>query len=176
MARCGNTQPHTKRLSLENRTEPDRRAAPCLHVHTGCARAPTGRRQAYTQGCIVQCAQPREARAGIQDASCADASGAKEHIAKKLAAEIAGAQALERARRGGGCREERKAACTRHSKPARERPRPHARVGCGAGRREREGRFASSRSCPSVDRSADLFIVKKAFPMWRIGKAFPICK
>ena len=38
------------------------------------ARAPTGRRQAHEQGCIVQCALPREARACIQDAICADAS------------------------------------------------------------------------------------------------------
>ena len=43
------------------------------------ARSPTGRGQAHKQGCTVQCAQPREARSCIQDASCADASGAKEH-------------------------------------------------------------------------------------------------
>ena len=144
MTRCGNTQPHTKGLSLNLKQDRGRLpAAPHLHVHTGRARAPTGRRQAYTQGCIVRCAEPRETRAGIQDATCADASGAKEQIAKKLAAEIAGAKGLERARRGGcGC-EERKAACTRHGEPARARPRPHARLEGGAGRGEREG-FASS--------------------------------
>ena len=55
--------------------------------------------------------------------------------AKKLAADIAGARTLERARRGGCCREERKAACTRHGEPARAGPRPHARRGCCGGRR-----------------------------------------
>ena len=57
--------------------------------------------------------------------------------AKKLATEIAGAKGLERARRGGCRCEERKAACTRHGEPARARPRPHARLGCGAGKGER---------------------------------------
>ena len=117
-------------------------AAPHWHVHTGRARAPTGRRQARKQGCcIVRCAEPRAARGCSQNDSCAEASGAKEHVAKKLAAKIAGANILERARRGRCCREERKAVCTRHGEPARARPRPHARLGFGAGRRER-GRFA----------------------------------
>ena len=59
--------------------------------------------------------------------------------AKKLATEITGAKALERARRGGCCREERKAACRRHGEPAQARPRPHRLEG-GAARRAREER------------------------------------
>ena len=59
--------------------------------------------------------------------------------AKKLATEIAGAKALERARRGGCCREERKAVCRRHGEPAQARPRPHRLEG-GAARRAREER------------------------------------
>ena len=79
MTGCGNTHPHKKGLSLKQQDrEANRRAAPCLHVHTGRARAPTDSRQAHKQSCIVQCAEPREARACIQDATCADASGAKE--------------------------------------------------------------------------------------------------
>ena len=65
--------------------------------------------------------------------------------AKKLATEIAGAKALERARRGGCCREERKAVCRRHGEPAQARPRPHRLEG-GAARRAREERGVCTHS------------------------------
>ena len=76
MTRCGNKQPHKKGLSpKQDRGRPPGCATfACAYK----ARTPTGRRQTHRQRCIVQCAQPREARAGIQDATCADATGAKE--------------------------------------------------------------------------------------------------
>ena len=65
--------------------------------------------------------------------------------AKKLATEIAGAKALERARRGGCCRAERKAACRRHGEPARARPRPHRLEGGPGGARGRKARATEHR-------------------------------
>ena len=54
---CGAVQDkewrRTKGLSLKQCTRADRRAAPRWHVHTGRARAPTGRRQAHKQGCTA---------------------------------------------------------------------------------------------------------------------------
>ena len=75
--------------------------------------------------------------------------------AKKLATEIAGAKALERARRGGCCRKERKAACRRHGEPAQARPRPHRLEG-GAARRAREERGVALNIAvwPRIDRMA----------------------
>ena len=99
--------------------------------------APTGRRQAHKQGCIVQCAQPREARACIQDAICADASGKEQRQEagdRDRRSKSFGARAARRC-----CREERKAACRRHGEPAQARPRPHRLEG-GAARRAREER------------------------------------
>ena len=76
--RCRLFHRYQKKISeLDRGARADRRAAPHWHVHTRRALAPTGRRQAHKQGCIVQCAEPRETRACIQDASCADASGAQ---------------------------------------------------------------------------------------------------
>ena len=81
--RCGAwrgvaTNDHTQRVSLylPRPRPPGCATFACAYRR---ARAPTGRRQAHKQGCFVQYAQPREARACIQDASCADASGAKQH-------------------------------------------------------------------------------------------------
>ena len=82
MTKGAATHNHTKKVSLKQYqgcTKADRPAAPHLDVNTWCARAPTGRPQTHEQGCVVQCAEPRQARACIQDASGADASGAKEH-------------------------------------------------------------------------------------------------
>ena len=146
MTGCGNTHPHKKGLSLKQQDrEANRRAAPCLHVHTGRARAPTDSRQAHKQSCIVHCAQPRESRAGIQDDSCADASGAKEQRQEAGDRHCRSKNFVERARRGRCRCEERKAACTRHSEVARARPRPHARLGCGARRRGGKGWSAEQR-------------------------------
>ena len=80
MTRCGNKQPHKKGLSPKQ----DRGRPPGCATFACAYKARTPDGQAAStqkQRCIVQCAQPREAPACIQDATCADASGAKEHIA-----------------------------------------------------------------------------------------------
>ena len=142
--RSGDKRPQQKGSSLKQYPQSwaDRRAVPLLHVHTGRARAPTGRRQAHKQGCAVQCAEmPRRCGPAFR-MPVAQMQAAPRSSAKKLATKIAGAKALERARRGGCCREERKAACTRHGEPARARPRPHRLEG---GREEGGGGKGVSR-------------------------------
>ena len=138
------------------------------------ARSPTGRRQAHKQGCIVQCAQPREARACTFRMPVAQMQAAPRSIAKKLATEIAGAKALERARRSGCCREERKAVCRRHGEPAQARPRPHRLEG-GAARRAREERGVALNIAvwPRIDRMALFYDRRGCAVMKRLllGKA-----
>ena len=85
MTRCGNTQPHKKSLSLKQDRGRPPGCATCACAYRACSCADGQAASTQMQRCIVQCAEPREARACIQDATCADASGAKEHIAKKLA-------------------------------------------------------------------------------------------
>ena len=94
--------------------------------------------------------------------------------AKKLATEIAGAKALERARRGGCCRKERNAACRRHGEPAQARPRPHRLEG-GAARRAREERGVALNIAvwPRIDRMALFYDRRGCAVMKRLllGKA-----
>ena len=136
VARCGEwvaTNDHNKRVSLQNRTEADRRAVPRLHVHTRLAR-PTGRRQAHKSNAAPYSAHSPGRRRPAFRMPLAQMQAAHSAPSEQAATEMAGAKGLERARRGGCGHEERKAACTRHGEPARARPRPHARKGCRAGR------------------------------------------
>ena len=133
------THIHTKKVSL-SKTGPRPTAAGCAMFACAYRACPHADGQAASTQPRLHCAVRREsteAHSGCQLRRCNEAPRSS---AKKLAAEIAGANILERARRGRCCREERKAVCTRHGEPARARPRPHARLGFGAGRRER-GRF-----------------------------------
>ena len=77
--RCGDTQPHKKGLSLkqDQGRPPGCAMFACAYRACSCA----DEQAACTQPrlhCAVR-REPTEAQAFIQDASCADASGAKEH-------------------------------------------------------------------------------------------------
>ena len=140
--RCGDT--HKRSLS---KTGP-RPTAGLRHVCICIQGVPSRRRAGgkHTSNAASCSAQSPGRREPAFRMPVAQMQAAPRSSAKKLATNVAGAKGLERARRGGCCREERKAVCTRHGEPARARPRPHARLGCGAGRGRGGERFISIRS------------------------------
>ena len=143
---------HTKRVSLylPRPTAGLRHVCMCIQR----ARAPTGGGKHTSKAASCSAHSPGR-RGPAFRMPVAQMQAAPRSIAKKLATEIAGAKALERARRGGCCRKERKAACRRHGEPAQARPRPHRLEG-GAARRAREERGVALNIAvwPRIDRMA----------------------
>jgi hypothetical protein len=131
---CGKVWQHTTRLSLQQHPGRPPGCATFAFAYRACSCADG---QAASTQARLHCAVRRAQGGAGLHAGCQLRRCKRRHkgiIAKKLATEIAGARTLERARRGGCCREERKAVCTRHGEPAQARPRPHARLGFRAGR------------------------------------------